>query len=60
MIADVDGLLVPAAQAPERPLLQDAQQLHLRGRRHLGDLVEKERPVIGDLEAALHGVRRRR
>jgi hypothetical protein len=31
---------------------QHAQQLHLRGRRHLGDLVEEQRAAIGQLEAA--------
>ncbi len=37
----------------KRALLQHAQQLHLRGRRHLADFVEKERAAIGQLEAAL-------
>src|SRR6185295_19640284 len=41
------------AEAAELALLQDAQQLHLGGRRHLADLVEEQRPAIGELEAAL-------
>ena len=51
--ADVHRLFVFAADAPERALLQDPQQLHLRGRRHLGDLVEEQRAVVGELETAL-------
>ena len=34
------------------PLLQHAQQLDLRHRHHLGDLVEEQRAAIGQLEAA--------
>ena len=49
---NVDGLLLPSAQTPERPLLQDAQQLHLRRRHHLGDLVEKQRAAMRQLEHA--------
>ncbi len=56
--ADVHRLLVAPAEAAERPLLQDAQQLHLRRRRHLRDLVEEERPAIRELEAALAAVGR--
>src|SRR5213076_424485 len=51
--ADVDGLFVLAADAAERALLQDAQQLHLRRRRHLRDFVEEQRAVVRQLEAAL-------
>ena len=43
---DVDRLLLPAAEAPERALLQHAQQLDLRGRLHLGDLVEEQRAAV--------------
>ena len=50
--AHVDRLLLPPAQPPERPLLQHAQQLHLRGRLHLGDLVEEERAAVRQLEHA--------
>ena len=42
-----------ARPAAGTPLLQHAQQLHLRRRRHLADLVEEERAAIGQLEAAL-------
>ena len=51
--AHVDRLLVAAAEAAERALLQHAQQLDLRRRRHLGDLVEEQRAAVGELEAAL-------
>jgi hypothetical protein len=48
--AHVDG------NGPARPdphhlvLLQDAQKLHLRGERQIGDLVEEECPSVGRLE----------
>src|SRR4051794_7585692 len=48
----VDALLLTAAQTPERPLLQDAQQLHLRRRLHLGNLVEEQRAAVRELEDA--------
>ena len=51
--ADVHGLLALAAERPERPFLQDAQQLGLRRRRHLRDLVEEQRAAVGQLERAL-------
>src|SRR4051794_14625108 len=54
--ADVDRLFGPAAEAAELPLLQHAQQLHLRRRRHLADLVQEQRPAIGELEAALAAI----
>jgi hypothetical protein len=50
--AHVDFLLGAAAEAAELALLQHAQQLDLRRRRHLGDLVEEQRAAIGQLEAA--------
>jgi transcriptional regulator of acetoin/glycerol metabolism len=31
-------------------LLQDAEQLHLQGDRHIADLVEKQRAAFGGLE----------
>ena len=34
-------------------LLQDAQELHLHRQRHVADFVEKERALVGLLEAAL-------
>ena len=45
-----DGL--HAAHARELALLQHPQELHLRGLRNLGDLVQKKRPAIGQLEPA--------
>ena len=47
---DADGLL--AADALELLLLQHAQQLELQRRRHVADLVEEQRPLVGQLEAA--------
>ena len=52
MHAHVDFLLGAAAEPAELPLLQHAQQLDLRRRRHLGDLVEEQRAAVGELEAA--------
>ena len=40
-----------AADALERALLQEAQQLDLDRRRDLADLVEEQRPAVGLLEA---------
>ncbi len=45
---DLDRLL--AADALELLLLQRAQQLHLHRRRHVADLVEEQRPAVGELE----------
>ena len=56
--ADVDGLLLPSAKAAELPLLQHAQQLDLRGRRHLRNFVEKERPAVRELEASFASIGR--
>ena len=39
------------AERLDRPLLQDAQELGLRGQRDLGDLVEEQRAAVGRLEA---------
>ena len=56
---------VSSLRPPNRrnfPFLENAQELHLRRRRHLGDLVEEERPVIGQFEAAgasIHGAGKR-
>ena len=49
--AHVNGLFLPSAEAPERPLLQHAQQLDLRRGHHLGDLVEEQRAAMRQLEA---------
>ena len=50
--ADVDLHVLGVAEAPDRLLLQDAQELHLEVERQLADLVEKERPARGLLEEA--------
>ena len=50
--AHVDGDGPRAAQALDLPLLQRAQQLGLQVERHLADLVEKERALVRQLEAA--------
>ena len=47
-----------AADRAHLAVLQDAQQLGLHRERHLADLVEEERPAVGDVEEA--GARRRR
>jgi hypothetical protein len=49
--AHVDALLGIAADALEAAVFDDAQQLFLHGERGVGDLVEKERAAIGELEA---------
>src|ERR1035441_5568092 len=50
--ADVDLALAHVAEAPEFLLLQHLQELRLDGERHVPDLVEKERPLVRDLEKA--------
>ena len=44
--------VVAAADAPERLLLEEAQQLGLQRQRHLADLVEEHRAAVGLLEQA--------
>src|SRR5207247_11252606 len=51
--AHVDLERAVAADPLELALLQDAQDLGLRLRPHVADLVEEERPAVGDLELAL-------
>src|SRR5205823_3027612 len=51
--ARVDVDLLVAADAPELPLLEHAQELDLQLDRHLRDLVEKDRAALGHLEVAL-------
>src|SRR5438874_2671370 len=51
--AHVDLERAVAADPLELALLQDAQDLGLRLRLHVADLVEKECPAVGDLELAL-------
>ena len=50
--AEVDRDRLVAAEALEAPLLEHAQQLGLRDERHVADLVEEQRAVVGQLEAA--------
>src|SRR6266851_3754218 len=50
--AQVDFLRPRPAHRHEGAFLKDAQQLHLHGRRHVGHLVEEERPAVGHLEEA--------
>ena len=49
-----------AAQAPQRALLEHAQQLRLGAGRQLADLVEEQRAAVRQLEAALAAVAARR
>ena len=49
---------VRAADARELPLLEHAQELDLRRRRDLADLVEEEVPAVGQLEPAEPALRR--
>src|SRR5207249_7643936 len=50
--ADVDRDRLHAADAQELAMLEYAQQLRLRRRAHLADLVEEERPLVRELELA--------
>ena len=49
----IDGDGLAAAQALDGALLEEAQDLHLQENGELPDLVEEERPAIGQLELAL-------
>ena len=48
--AEIDGHGFRGAEATHHPLLEDPQELRLEVHRHLGDLVEEERPAVGFLE----------
>src|SRR5579885_1897754 len=50
--ANVDRDFIGAADWTHTALLQNAQQLHLHGERHLPDFIEEDGPGIGDLEQA--------
>ena len=50
---DVDLDRLDAAKAHELALLDDAQQLGLRLERDVADLVEEDRPLVGELEQPL-------
>ena len=47
---DVDGHRMPGAKPHHLVLLEDPQQLHLRGQGQIADLVEKQRPSVRLLE----------
>ena len=49
---EVDRDRLVAAEPLEAALLEHAQQLGLRDQRHVADLVEEQRAVVGELEAA--------
>jgi hypothetical protein len=49
---DVHAPWLCRAHGHEGPVLEEAQELHLRGRRDLADLVEEERPAVGGGEVA--------
>src|SRR5262245_59550428 len=51
--AHVHGDLFRAAEPPHLAVFEHAQQLRLQHHRHLGDLVQKERARVGQLETAL-------
>ena len=51
--ADVDPERARLADAPDLAVLEGAQELRLERERHLGDLVEEQRPAVGRLEQAL-------
>src|SRR5262245_21898434 len=48
----VDAHVALAAEPRELPVLQHLEQLGLQVRVHLADLVEEDRPVVGELELA--------
>ena len=49
--AHVDGRFGLAAQSAQLAVFEDPQQLGLGGHRHLADLVEQQRALLGELEA---------
>ena len=51
--ADVDRDLLAPADAEEAPLLQDPEEVDLDLRRDVADLVEEDRPALGQLELPL-------
>ena len=58
--ADVDAARDVLADAAQLPFLNDAQQLGLRARRQLADLVEEQRAAVRLLEDARRARRPRR
>ncbi len=55
--ADVDLDHGAAAEARERLILEDVQQLGLQQRRHLANFIEQDRPFVAEFEFAGLGVR---
>src|SRR5579864_7937814 len=51
--ANVDALFALAADRPKCPLLEDPEELRLGGGGHLGNLVEKQRAPVRQLERSL-------
>jgi hypothetical protein len=54
----IDGEILASAQAPKTPLLDEREELGLRRRSRIPDLVEKERAAVGGLGEALAGLAR--
>src|SRR5207248_1268998 len=54
--ADVHALFVAPADAAKLAFLQHTQKLDLRGWRHLRNLIEEQRPAIGELETSLAAI----
>ncbi len=50
--ADIDRDLLVAAETPELLRVEELEELRLGLRVRLGDLVEKKRPVVGELDEA--------
>ena len=51
--ADIDAQGLVPAHAPELAGVEEPQQLRLEPDGHLADLVEEERPLVGDLDEAV-------
>ena len=47
-----EGLTAVEKDAPDLVFLQSTEELHLQGQRHLSDLVEEQRALVGGLEQA--------
>ena len=50
MIRTSTGISSVPADPPDRPLLEDAEELDLGPGRHLAHLVQEDRPAVGRLE----------
>src|SRR5882724_10119200 len=49
---DIDRNQLAATDSLDHALLQEAEQLDLKQRRHVGNLIEKDRPALGKLQLA--------